>query len=123
MFATLERIDLERALDAVGVVTESATDDVHFARQGVACLARLVPSELTTLSVCDLDSGHRRVVPDLPGAIPQAQAEAFDRHFRDHPLVRAHGRNMAADTRRVSDLVPARDFVSTPLYDEYYRPL
>jgi hypothetical protein len=86
-------------------------------------LPRLVPSELTTLSVCDLDTGHRSVTSDLPGAIAAREIAAFDRHFHAHPLVRAHGRNAHAATRRISDLAPAQEFRDSPLYDDYYRPI
>ena len=82
--------DLEACLDTVHAVGEASTSAEGFARGGVACLKRLVPSELTTLSICDLDTGHRSVVCDLPGAIGAREIEAFDRHLHTHPLVRAH---------------------------------
>ena len=90
---------------------------------GVASLAAVIGSELTTLSVCDLDSSHRSVVSDAPGAISARQIEVFDRYFPEHPLVRAHGRNPAAVTKRISDLVPKEAFLETPLYNDYYRPI
>src|SRR5947208_3526169 len=92
-------------------------------KAALACLGRLVPCEFTTLSICDLDSGHRSVVSDVPGAIPKPQIEAFDRHFHTHPLVLAHGRNPAAITRRISDLVPPAEFRRSALYNEYYRAI
>ena len=46
----------------------------------------------------------------------------FDRYFPEHPLVRAHGRNPAAVTKRISDLVPKEAFLETPLYNDY-RPI
>jgi DNA-binding CsgD family transcriptional regulator len=88
---------------------------------GVACLPRLIASDLTHVSVCDLDSGRRAVVSDVPGAISKRDIETFNRHFKDHPLVREHGRNPQARTVRISDLVAERGFRGTPLYDEYYR--
>jgi hypothetical protein len=81
---------------------------------GVAALAAAIGSELTTLSVCDLDSNHRSVVSDAPGAISARQIEVFDRYFPAHPLVRAHARNPAAVTKRISDLVPSEAFLETP---------
>jgi len=89
----------------------------------LACLGRLVASDFATLSVCDLESGHRSVVSNVPGAIPKAQIEVFDRHFHEHPLVLAHGRNPAAVTRRISDLVHPAEFRRTPLYNDYYRAI
>ena len=119
----LRSADLRSALDALGAISECAANDRQFARHGVARLRRLVPAELTTLSICNLESGHRSVVSDVPGAISKQQIETFDRHFHEHPLVRAHGRNPAAETRRISDLVPAAEFRRTPLYNDYYRPI
>src|SRR5256886_3006950 len=113
--------DLRTALDALHAIGEEAP--ANFARCGVASLSRLIGSELTTLSVCDLDSNHRKVVSDAPGAISARQLEVFDRYFDKHPLVRAHGRNPGAVTRRISDLVPTDAFKETPLYNDYYRPI
>jgi DNA-binding CsgD family transcriptional regulator len=92
-------------------------------RTALACLRHLVPADFTTLSICDLESGHRSVVSDVPGAIPKAQIEVFDRHFHQHPLVLAHGRNPAAITRRISDLVHPGEFRRTALYNDYYRAI
>ena len=100
---------------------EACTTRAAFARAGVMLLPRLIGADVTTLSVCDLDGGHRSVVADEPGAIPIHALAAFDHYFHDHPLVREHGRNPAAVTRRISDLVPQRKFRRTGLYNDYYR--
>jgi DNA-binding CsgD family transcriptional regulator len=113
--------DLHAALDALHAIGEDAP--ANFARRGVASLSRLIGSELTTLSVCDLDSNHRSVVSDAPGAISARELQVFDRYFPEHPLVRAHGRTPGAVTKRISDLVPADAFQETPLYNDYYRPI
>ena len=115
--------DLRTALDCLGSITEATVADGAFARHGVASLRRLVSSDLSHLSVCDLDSGHRSVVSDVPGAISRRQVEVFDHHFHDHPLVRAHGRNPSAATVRISDLMTAADFRRMPLYGDYYRAI
>ena len=123
MLRSLGSADLEAALDCVGAIAEATAADRAFGRHGVARLTRLVASELTTLSVCDLATGRRRVVSDQPGALSPRHVEAFDRHFHEHPLVRAHGRNPAGVTRRISDLVPAPAFRRTPLFNDYYRAI
>jgi DNA-binding CsgD family transcriptional regulator len=123
MLQSLGSTDLKAALDCLGAISEATAADRAFARHGVASLRRLIPSELATLSICDLDTGRRRVVSDVCGALSRSQVEAFDRHFHEHPLVCAHGRNPAATTRRISDLVPATRFRATPLYNDYYRPM
>jgi DNA-binding CsgD family transcriptional regulator len=115
--------DLRLGLDILGAIGEAARTSAGFARSGVADLKRLVASELTTLSICDLDTGHRSIVSDLPGAISPREIKVFDRHFHAHPLVRAHGRNADARTQRVSDLLPARDWRASALFNDYYRPI
>src|SRR4051812_5647335 len=111
----LSSSDLRAALDAVGALSETGATGGCFARHGVTCIPRLVASDLTTLSVCDLATGHRSVVSDGAAAISPCDMAAFDRHFHVHPLVRAHGRKVAARTRRISDLVGGADFRRTPL--------
>jgi DNA-binding CsgD family transcriptional regulator len=116
--------DLTACLAAVGALGEATAGGEGFARQGVLNLPRLlVASELTHLSICDLDTGHRNVVSDIPGAISKPQVDVFDRYFHDNPLVRAHGRNPRAITHRISDLQSATDFRRSPLFNEYYRSI
>jgi len=117
----LASADLRGALDALHAIGESCPDGDAFARRGLECLPRLVSSELTTLSVCDLDTGHRSVVSDRPGAISRREIEVFDHYFYQHPLVREHGRNPRAVTRDTGELLPGSAFRRTPLYNDYYR--
>jgi DNA-binding CsgD family transcriptional regulator len=119
----LSHADLHRALDTLGTIGQGCASGDEFAQRGVQCLPQLVGSELTTLSVCDLASGHRTVVSDRPGAISRQEIEVFDRHFFEHPLVREHGHNPAAVTRRITDLVSDHEFQRTPLYGDYYRAI
>jgi DNA-binding CsgD family transcriptional regulator len=121
--ARLSAADLRAALDVLQAIGEAGTCHDAFARQGVACLRRLVGSELTTLSVCDLDSGHRAVVSDQPGVIAPHAIAVFDHYFHEHPLVREHGRNPCAVTRRIGDLVDTASFRRSGLYNDYYRPI
>lgn len=113
--------DLKACLDAVHAVGEDSTSLDGFLHAGVERLPRLIASDLTHVSVCDLDTGRRDVVSDVPGAIPKRDLETFNRYFKVNPLVREHGRNPRARTVRISDLVPEHDFRRSPLYDEYYR--
>src|SRR5215470_4307931 len=115
--------ELHAALDTLHAIGEACAGAADFAQRGVTGLSRLVASDLTTLSVCDLASGHRSVVSDRPGAISRREIEVFDRYFYDHPLVREHGRNPRAVTRRIDDLMPECQFARTPLYNDYYRPI
>lgn len=113
--------DLKACLDAVHAVGEGSANLEGFMRGGAACLPRLIASDLTHVSVCDVDSGKRVVVSDVPGAIAKRHLDTFNRHFNDNPIVRYHGRNPRARTVRICDLIPQRDFRRSRLYDEYYR--
>jgi DNA-binding CsgD family transcriptional regulator len=119
----LTNAELRGALDALHAIGEDCRNGNEFARRGVECLPRLVSSELTTLSVCNLDNGHRNVVSDQAGAISPREIAAFDRYFFAHPLVCEHGRNPGAVTKRISDLLPETEFQRTPLYADYYRSI
>lgn len=123
MAAMLSLAQIRGSLDALRAIGDGCLRSDDFARRGVECLPRLVASELTTLSVCDLGDGRRSVVSDRPGALGAREVALFDRHFHEHPLVRDHGGNPGAVTRRIEDLVPQAQFRETPLYNEYYRAI
>lgn len=123
MSTDLTSSDLRAALGVLGSIGDHCTGRGDFARFAVQLLPELVPSELTTLSVCDLDTGHRNVVCDQPGAISRRDLEVFDHYFFDHPLVREHGRNFSAVTRRIEDLIPGGAFQRTALFNDYYRAI
>jgi DNA-binding CsgD family transcriptional regulator len=105
------------------VVTAAGASADGLARLGVAELPKLVASDLTTLSVCDLVTGRRRVIGDPGCRLSAEDIAAFDRHFFDHPLVRFHAANPAGGTHRISDSVGSREFRKSALYNEYYRPI
>jgi DNA-binding CsgD family transcriptional regulator len=113
--------DLQAVLETLHAIGDDAP--TNFARRGVASLSKLIGSELTTLSVCDLDNNHRSVVSDAPGAISARELQVFDHYFPEHPLVRAHGRRPGARTIRISDLVRPDTFEESPLYNDYYRAI
>jgi DNA-binding CsgD family transcriptional regulator len=123
MPAVLSRQAIDRSLAALHAIGEGCVQSDDFARRGVECLPGLVASELTTLSVCNLDSGHRAVVSDVPGALSAQEVVLFDRYFHEHPLVREHGRNPRAVTKRIDDLVPQAEFRQSGLYNDYYRAI
>jgi DNA-binding CsgD family transcriptional regulator len=112
--------DLKLAVDLIGRIS-THSGAAALARAGVEQLPRLVDSELTTLSVCTLRTGHRRVVCNPVGALSPADIACFDRFFYEHPLVRYHGSNPDGQSHRISDSQPARAFQRTALFNEYYR--
>ena len=119
----LTRNDYARALQLLSRVEPQTGDEGSFARAVVLALHDYVAAELTTLSVCDLVTGHRRVV-GLPGVrLGADEIACFDRHFFEHPLVRHHGLEGGLLTRRISDLVSRHDFQRSALYGDYYRRL
>jgi DNA-binding CsgD family transcriptional regulator len=119
----LSSSDLRATLDVLNTFGEASETGAAFARHGVTRLQRLVSSDLVTLSICDLDGGHRTVVSNLPGAISKREIEVFDRYFYDHPLVQQHGRNPGAVTLRINDVLQEHQFQRTPLFNDYYRPI
>ena len=123
-YGLLRSRDLRAALAAVGDLAEASgqADGARgFALAGVQVLSRLVASELTTLSRCDLRSGRRQVYGVPPGAIDEQARAAFDRHFDSHPLVRYHASLGGAYAHRISDSVTSAQFRQTPLFCDYYR--
>lgn len=113
--------DYRAGLQVVQQLAAAATAPDAFARRGVVLLSGLVASDLTTLSVCDLASGHRHVIGTPANAIGAAERAAFDRHFNEHPLVRHHAYARGRDAHRISDSVPFARFREGALYAEYYR--
>src|SRR5258706_1854021 len=101
-------------------MTEAASNAVAFARQGTQQLPRLVASELTTLSVCDLARNSRSVVSSPAEAISAADRASFDRYFAEHPLVRYHSHG-GGSAHRISDSLSGAAFRESALYNEYYR--
>ena len=117
----LTRNDYASALELIARIEAQAENVDSFARALVLALNDYVASELTTLSVCDLLTGHRQVV-GLPGVrLGANEIDCFNRHFFEHPLVRHHGIEGALLTRRISDLVSRHAFQRSALYSDYYQ--
>ena len=121
--AYVARRDLRKALQFLHDVSAQSCSATELARAGVASLPRLVDSEITTLSVCDLASGKRSVISSLAGAISTEDLASFDRNFHQHPLVVYHASHRGGPSRKISDLLSTRDFQRTAVYNEYYRKI
>ena len=119
--ATLREEDWRAGLRLMQAVGAAADDADAFARAGVQALPRLVASELTTLSVCDLLTGRREVTAAPDSVLSAADRDCFDRFFREHPLVRFHADLRGSGAHRISDSLPFARFRNTALYHEYYR--
>lgn len=124
MDATLAPIperDLHAALRAMRVLAEQSMASNSFINAALDELTGIVASDLTTLSICDLDRGSRRVVGRKAETLSEADRAAFDRHFRDHPLVRFHSSHPAGPTQRISDCMNVNTFRNSALHADYYR--
>jgi DNA-binding CsgD family transcriptional regulator len=111
---------LRKALDFMLDVTAIGEPEA-LVRTVVERLPRLVDSELTTLSVCDLRLGTRRVVSYPREAIAAGDEACFNRLIHAHPLVRYHSTHAEGGARRISDCVDAARFRRHELYSDYYR--
>lgn len=117
----LREQDLRAALQVLRAVSAAGADWQSYAHAGVAALPTLVASEITTLSVCHLRSGHRSVIGSPDGRLSTQDRACFDRHFDEHPLVRFHAHQRGQGAHRISDSLPFARFRHTPLYSDYYR--
>ncbi len=117
----LGETDLRAGLHLLQTVSAAAADWQSFARAGVAALPALVASEITTLSVCNLRSGHRSVIGSPDSRLSAQDRASFDRHFDAHPLVQFHAHQRGQGAHRISDSLPFARFRESALYSEYYR--
>jgi DNA-binding CsgD family transcriptional regulator len=109
------------ALALVERIGAATTNAQSYARAGVRALPDLVGADLTTLSICSLVDGRRRVTGFPERALSASDIACFDRHFFTHPLVRFHSTCRDGGTHRISDSLPNSVFRKTPLHAEYYR--
>jgi DNA-binding CsgD family transcriptional regulator len=109
--------------EALGFMLEVSAErePERLVRNVVEGLPRLIASEVTTLSICDLDTGVRRVVSDREGAIAPEDQATFNRLIHGHPLVQYHSSHPGGGACRISDLVAPRDFRRREIYADYYR--
>lgn len=111
---------LKKALDFMLDVSALREPDA-VARCVVEGLPRLVASEVTTLSICDLAAGTRRVVASPEDAISAEDRACFDRLIEDHPLVRFHSSHPEGGACRISDCISSAAFRRQAIFGEYYR--
>ncbi|HUH86243.1 MAG TPA: helix-turn-helix transcriptional regulator [Stellaceae bacterium] len=113
--------DARRSLATFDAIAAEAHSPQSFVHQALDGLAELVGSDLTTLSLCDLERQTRMVVGRRGEALSDADRAAFDRHFPAHPLVRFHSTHPRGATQRITDCVTPRAFVNSPVFADYYR--
>jgi DNA-binding CsgD family transcriptional regulator len=123
ILAKLSEHDLRGAMAVLHALAEESSDCASFIAAALDQLSGLVASDLTTLSICDLVRRTRRVVGRQGEALSEADRATFDRHFRDHPLVRFHGSHPDGPTQRISDCPEASRFRESAVYADYYRQI
>ena len=113
--------DWRAGLALLNDLAQAADGTQALARAAVAALPSIVASEITSLSVCDLQTGRRHVVATPADAIGAEDRACFDRYFRVHPLVRYHAEMRGKGSHRISDSVPFSRFRHSALFSDYYR--
>ena len=121
VLARLPERELRAALRALQSLCEQSAGSASFVDAALDRLTAIVPSDLTTLSICDLAQGSRRVIGRKGESLSPADRAAFDRHFREHPLVRFHSSHPGGPTQRVSDCLSFDVFRNSALHADYYR--
>jgi DNA-binding CsgD family transcriptional regulator len=121
VLAELPERDLRAALHALQSLAAQSADGTSFVGAVLEQLTGIVASDLTTLSICDLEQGTRRVVGRKAETLSAADRAAFDRHFRQHPLVRFHSSHPGGPTQRISDCLNRHTFRNSALHTDYYR--
>jgi DNA-binding CsgD family transcriptional regulator len=119
--ATLAGRIAEQGLKLLNEIAAEAWSLESFASSGLDRLPRLVASEVTTLSICDLARGRRTVFSTPNRAFSAGERASFDAHFHEHPLVLYHSKTPGGTTHRISDSLTNSQFRRTPLYADYYR--
>jgi len=119
--AKLSARDLRSAMGALQSLADQSADCPSFVLGALEQLTSVVASDLTTLSLCDLARGKRRVISRKAESLSSADRAAFDQHFREHPLVRFHGSHPGGPTQRISDCMSTKAFRNSALHADYYR--
>jgi DNA-binding CsgD family transcriptional regulator len=119
----LEDRQLRQAIEVVHSLVAVSDSTNTFISGALHQLPVLVPSDLTTLSVCDLKKRTRQVFGRQAEALSEADCATFDRYFREHPLVRFHSSHRNGPTQRISDCAESQTFKGSALYADYYTRL
>jgi DNA-binding CsgD family transcriptional regulator len=123
LLSDLKNHQLRQAVEVVHTLAAASDSTASFITGALDGLPALVPSDLTTLSVCDLNNRIRKVYGRQAEALSEADCAIFDRYFREHPLVRFHGSHPGGPTQRISDCADGYAFNNSALYADYYARL
>jgi DNA-binding CsgD family transcriptional regulator len=123
IYAALRGKDARRAAAAFDAIAAENGEPQSFVRHALDELALLLGSDLTTLSLCDLERQTRTVISRPGEALSERERATFDRHFREHPLVRFHSTHPHGPTQRITDCLSLRAFRDSAVFAEYYRAI
>jgi DNA-binding CsgD family transcriptional regulator len=121
MLSELPGRHLRAALGALQSLSAQSMTCADFIDCALEELTGIVASDLTTLSICDLEHGTRSVIGRKGESLSARDRQAFDRHFREHPLVRFHSSHPGGPTQRISDCTNMQAFRNTAVHADYYR--
>jgi DNA-binding CsgD family transcriptional regulator len=119
--AALSDRNARRALAAFQTIAVGDGGYGSFVHRVLDHLSHLISSDLTTLSLCDLERETRSVIGRQGEEISEQDRTAFDRHFREHPLVKYHGGHPGGSAQRITDCVSQQTFQRSPVFSDYYR--
>src|SRR2546429_8843624 len=102
MAAVASRI-AEQGLKLLNEIAAEAWSLESFASSGLDRLPRLVASEATTLSICDLVRGRRTAFSTPNRAFSPGERASVAAHFHEHPLVLYHSKTPRGTPHRTSD--------------------
>ncbi|MBV9455018.1 MAG: hypothetical protein JOZ19_13020 [Rubrobacter sp.] len=87
----------------------------------VSALPAVVPSEWTSYNEVDPQSQRVNVVMEpLPSDFPEGE-QIFERHVREHPLVRHCQRTRDGRVVKISDFLTQSQFHRLELYNEFFE--
>lgn len=119
----LRQSRLETLLAGVSA-TESIDDPASFPAQTATIVARLVPCDSVTYN--EVDVAGRTVVwladPAEATDLPDGPA-IFAAQMHEHPLIAHHACTPTSGALKISDFLTLREFRSTGLYQDFFRPL
>lgn len=82
--------------------------------------AALVPANLTSISVVDIQTGSLAALLDRAVPIFPELATAWERNASEHPLVQHAASTGDLGVHAISELMPLREFHRTALYREFF---
>ncbi len=96
----------------------------QFTTDVIGAVPCLIPTDICSYNEMSARRRHAfyKAWPPKHPVIPDAQ-EILGRYTHQHPLARHIGRNKDLSAHKITDFVSQREFRTTELFNEFYRPL